>query len=73
MSIWGIACAANTRIPNPSDAGGVDRTYTPGAEIVFNAEAGYSPMDRLLVALKYESIIGSEYGHHKPTPQQVAR
>ncbi|MDE2814392.1 MAG: transporter [Gemmatimonadota bacterium] len=47
--------------PNPSDAGGVDRTYTPGAEFVFNAEAGYSPMDKLLVALKYESIIGSEY------------
>jgi len=46
---------------NPSDAGGVDRTYTPGAEFVFNAEAGYSPMDKLLVALKYESIIGSEY------------
>ena len=47
--------------PNPSDAGGVDRTYTPGAEFVFNAEAGYSPMDKLLVALKYESIIGAEY------------
>ena len=46
---------------NPNDAGGVDRTYTPGAEFVFNAEAGYSPMDKLLVALKYESIIGSEY------------
>jgi hypothetical protein len=47
--------------PNPSDAGGVDRTYTPGAEFVFNAEAGYSPMDKLLVALKYESIAGAEY------------
>ena len=47
--------------PNPGDAGGVDRTYTPGAEFVFNAEAGYSPMDKLLVALKYESIIGAEY------------
>ena len=47
--------------PNPSDAGGVDRTYTPGAEFVLNAEAGYSPMDKLLVALKYESIIGAEY------------
>ncbi len=46
---------------NPEDAGGVDRTYTPGAEFVFNAEAGYSPMDKLLVALKYESIIGQEY------------
>ena len=58
---------------NPSDAGGVDRTYTPGAEIVFNAEAGYSPMDRLLVALKYESIIGSEYDtiNNPPAGSQV--
>ena len=47
--------------PDPSDAGGVARTYTPGAEFVFNAEAGYSPMDKLLVALKYEGIIGAEY------------
>ena len=38
-----------------------DRSYTPGAEFVFNAEAGYSPMDKLLVALKYESIAGAEY------------
>lgn len=41
--------------PNP------DRSYTPGAEFVLNAEAGYSPMDKLLVALKYESIAGDEY------------
>ena len=41
--------------PNP------DRSYTPGDEIVFNAEAGYSPMDKLLVALKYEGIAGAEY------------
>ncbi len=41
--------------PNP------DRSYTPGAEFVLNAEAGYSPMDKLLVALKYESISGAEY------------
>ena len=59
--------------PNPSDAGGVDRTYTPGAEIVFNAEAGYSPMDKLLVALKYESIIGAEYDtiNNPPAGSQV--
>ena len=38
-----------------------DRSYTPGAEFVFNAEAGYSPMDKLLVALKYEGIAGAEY------------
>ena len=58
---------------NPSDAGGVDRTYTPGAEIVFNAEAGYSPMDKLLVALKYESIIGAEYDtiNNPPAGSQV--
>ena len=58
---------------NPSDAGGVDRTYTPGAEFVFNAEAGYSPMDKLLVALKYESIIGSEYDtiNNPPAGSQV--
>ena len=47
--------------PNPSDAGGADRTYTPGAEFILNAEAGYSPMDKLIIALKYESIIGTEY------------
>jgi len=41
--------------PNP------DRSYTPGAEFVINAEAGYSPMDKLLVALKYEGIAGAEY------------
>lgn len=41
--------------PNP------DRSYTPGAEFIINAEAGYSPMDKLLVALKYESIAGAEY------------
>ena len=41
--------------PNP------DRSYTPGAEFIINAEAGYSPMDKLLVALKYESISGAEY------------
>ena len=58
---------------NPSDAGGVDRTYTPGAEIVFNAEAGYSPMDKLLVALKYESIIGAEYDtiNNPPAGSQI--
>ena len=58
---------------NPSDAGGVDRTYTPGAEFVFNAEAGYSPMDKLLVALKYESIIGVEYDtiNNPPAGSQV--
>lgn len=58
---------------NPSDAGGVDRTYTPGAEFVFNAEAGYSPMGKLLVALKYESIIGSEYDtiNNPPAGSQV--
>ena len=59
--------------PNPSDAGGVDRTYTPGAEFIFNAEAGYSPMDKLLVALKYESIIGAEYDtiNNPPAGSQV--
>ena len=59
--------------PNPSDAGGVDRTYTPGAEFVFNAEAGYSPMDKLLVALKYESIMGAEYDtiNNPPAGSQV--
>ena len=59
--------------PNSSDAGGVDRTYTPGAEFVFNAEAGYSPMDKLLVALKYESIIGAEYDtiNNPPAGSQV--
>ena len=59
--------------PSPSDAGGVDRTYTPGAEFVFNAEAGYSPMDKLLVALKYESIIGAEYDtiNNPPAGSQV--
>lgn len=59
--------------PNPSDAGGVDRTYTPGAEFVFNAEVGYSPMDKLLVALKYESIIGAEYDtiNNPPAGSQV--
>ena len=41
--------------PNP------DRSYTPGAEFIINAEAGYSPIDKLLVALKYESIAGAEY------------
>ena len=58
---------------NPSDAGGVDRTYTPGAEFVFNAEAGYSPMDKLLLALKYESIIGAEYDtiNNPPAGSQV--
>ena len=58
---------------NPSDAGGVDRTYTPGAEFVFNAEAGYSPMDKLLVALKYESIVGAEYDtiNNPPAGSQV--
>ena len=58
---------------NPSDAGGVDRTYTPGAEFVFNAEAGYSPMDKLLVALKYENIIGAEYDtiNNPPAGSQV--
>ena len=38
-----------------------DRSYTPGPELVFNAEAGYSPMDRLLVALKFEGLSGAEY------------
>ncbi len=46
---------------NPDDAGGVDRTYTPGGEFVFNAEAGYNPMDKFLLALKYERIAGAEY------------
>ena len=70
-SFWPVPVYANVDLgyrlrgeytdSNPSDAGGVDRTYTPGAEFIFNAEAGYSPMDKLLVALKYESIIGAEY------------
>ena len=38
-----------------------DRSYTPGPELVFNAEAGYSPMDRLLVALKFEGLSGAKY------------
>lgn len=38
-----------------------DRSYTPGAELVFNAEAGYSPLDRLVVALKFEGLSGAEY------------
>ena len=70
-SFWPVPVYANVDLgyrlrgeytdSNPDDAGGVDRTYTPGAEFVFNAEAGYSPMDKLLVALKYESILGAEY------------
>ena len=44
-----------------SDDVAPDRTYTPGAEFVFNAEIGYSPTDKLLVALKYEGIVGAEY------------
>ena len=55
--------------PDPSDApGGVDRSYTPGSEFVFNAEAGYSPMDKLLVALKYEGIVGAEYDTRNNNP-----
>ena len=46
---------------DPNNNCNPDRSYTPGAEFVLNAEAGYSPMDKLLVALKYESIIGAEY------------
>ena len=38
-----------------------DRSYTPGAELVFGAEAGYSPLDRLVVALKFEGLSGAEY------------
>ena len=38
-----------------------DRSYTPGAELVFNAEAGYTPLDRLVVALKFEGLSGAEY------------
>lgn len=41
--------------PNP------DRSYTPGAEFVFNAEIGYNPMNKLLLALKYEGILGAKY------------
>ena len=38
-----------------------DRSYTPGAEFVWNAEVGYNLMDQLLLALKYEGIAGAEY------------
>ena len=70
-SFWPIPAYANIDLgyrwrgeykdDNPGDAGGVDRTYTPGAEFIFNAEAGYSPMRKVLVALKYENIFGAEY------------
>ena len=38
-----------------------DRSFIPGAELVFNAEAGYSPLDKLVVVLKFEGISGAEY------------
>ena len=38
-----------------------DRSYTPGAELIFNVEAGYTPLDRLVVALKFEGLSGAEY------------
>ncbi len=38
-----------------------DRSYTPGAEFIFNAEVGYNPMNKFLLALKYEGILGAEY------------
>lgn len=55
--------------PNP------DRSYTPGAEFVINAEAGYSPMDKLLVALKYEGIAGAEYDaiNNPGTPETLSQ
>ena len=53
----------------------IDRSYTPGAELVFNAEAGYSPMDKLLVALKYEGIVGAEYDaiSNPGTPERISQ
>ncbi len=52
-----------------------DRSYTPGAEIVFNLEAGYSPMERLLVALKYEGVAGAEYDavSNPGTPENLSQ
>ena len=70
-SFWPVPMYANLDLgyrlrgeyadPAAGEAGVIDRSYTPGAEFVFNAEAGYSPMDKLLVALKYEGIVGAEY------------
>ena len=53
----------------------IDRSYTPGAELVFNAEAGYSPMDKLLVALKYEGVVGAEYDaiSNPGTPERISQ
>ena len=53
----------------------IDRSYTPGAELVFNAEAGYSPMDKLLVALKYQGVVGAEYDaiSNPGTPERISQ
>ena len=70
-SFWPVPVYANVDLgyrlrgeytdPAAGEPDVIDRSYTPGAELVFNAEAGYSPMDKLLVALKYEGVIGAEY------------
>ena len=61
--------------PTAGEPDVVDRSYTPGAELVFNAEAGYSPMDKLLVALKYEGVVGAEYDaiSNPGTPERISQ
>ena len=67
-SLWPVPAYANLDLGyrlrgeyKDTDDVDPDRSYTPGAEFVFNLEAGYSPMDRLLVALKFEGLAGAEY------------
>ena len=84
-SFWPVPMYANVDLgyrlrgeytdPAAGEPDVVDRSYTPGAELVFNAEAGYSPMDKLLVALKYEGVVGAEYDaiSNPGTPERISQ
>ena len=84
-SFWPVPMYANVDLgyrlrgeytdPTAGEPDVVDRSYTPGAELVFNAEAGYSPMDKLLVALKYEGVVGAEYDaiSNPGTPERISQ
>ena len=84
-SFWPVPMYANVDLgyrlrgeysdPAAGEPDVIDRSYTPGAELVFNAEAGYSPMDKLLVALKYEGIVGAEYDaiSNPGTPERISQ
>ena len=59
-SFWPLPIYANADIGYRVRTANEEIDRDPGDEIMFNAEVGYNPMDRLLLALKLEGLRGEK-------------